>query len=536
MSAKRHPKRSVVGARIYAPSSPRQAGCSGPPNGLCCGVVQACKNDPAGNSVYTVLLDNGSLREYSEEAIANAGAELRAAGKAKMRHLQKVGAELTCRKIEINLNCNGKVAEMERQEPCRKSPTERPVVNGERRAQESRWLGWPEASERVPAPRPLGTVPEQKRPATSAHIPVPRQRKTSDKAHMDEVMAANVLTSLSTSPLVLSPPADITSLDQYSKMWSEGPAALSSCSSSGNWSWDAPSDRSTPSTPSPPLPGDIPKTLLPSAHSDDSVEETETAHFMFEDHPVPRKRKNSVKVMFKCMWKNCEKVLTTSSGIQRHVRTLHLGRNGDSDHSDGEEDFYYTEIDVNVDTLTDGLSSLTPTSPTSTVPPPFPPAEAPKSEQTAVKPEAQLITPLSQSAPTTLCHIRSDHAYQVSPLVVFPSFLQATAPGSIPDPPALHPTGAGFSVSWQPPPVLFRGITPCMAQIRAVGVMEKRLQAQHPTVIKTLTAATLSPKPATGTRKPRGEAKKCRKVYGMENRDMWCTACRWKKACQRFID
>lgn len=37
-------------------------------------------------------------------------------------------------------------------------------------------------------------------------------------------------------------------------------------------------------------------------------------------------------------------------------------------------------------------------------------------------------------------------------------------------------------------------------------------------------------------RKPRGEAKKCRKVYGMEKRDMWCTACRWKKACQRFND
>lgn len=37
-------------------------------------------------------------------------------------------------------------------------------------------------------------------------------------------------------------------------------------------------------------------------------------------------------------------------------------------------------------------------------------------------------------------------------------------------------------------------------------------------------------------RRPRGEAKKCRKVYGMEHREMWCTACRWKKACQRFLD
>uniref|UniRef100_T1JA62 DUF4772 domain-containing protein n=1 Tax=Strigamia maritima TaxID=126957 RepID=T1JA62_STRMM len=30
--------------------------------------------------------------------------------------------------------------------------------------------------------------------------------------------------------------------------------------------------------------------------------------------------------------------------------------------------------------------------------------------------------------------------------------------------------------------------------------------------------------------------RKCRKVYGMENRDMWCTQCKWKKACSRFSD
>ena len=37
-------------------------------------------------------------------------------------------------------------------------------------------------------------------------------------------------------------------------------------------------------------------------------------------------------------------------------------------------------------------------------------------------------------------------------------------------------------------------------------------------------------------RKLRGESKKCRKVYGMENRHLWCTQCRWKKACVRFSD
>ena len=32
----------------------------------------------------------------------------------------------------------------------------------------------------------------------------------------------------------------------------------------------------------------------------------------------------------------------------------------------------------------------------------------------------------------------------------------------------------------------------------------------------------------------RGEKRKCRKVYGMERRELWCTQCKWKKACSRF--
>ncbi|XP_059087378.1 zinc finger protein 704-like [Tigriopus californicus] len=34
-------------------------------------------------------------------------------------------------------------------------------------------------------------------------------------------------------------------------------------------------------------------------------------------------------------------------------------------------------------------------------------------------------------------------------------------------------------------------------------------------------------------RRPR-DGKKCRKVYGLEQRDLWCTQCKWKKACARF--
>lgn len=87
-------------------------------------------------------------------------------------------------------------------------------------------------------------------------------------------------------------------------------------------------------------------------------------------------------------------------------------RNGDSDYSDGEEDFYYSEIEVNMDTLSEGLSNLTPTSPTTSGPAPIFPVltcDASRSEPAHV-----IHTPLSQSAPSALCHIRTDHAYQVT--------------------------------------------------------------------------------------------------------------------------
>ncbi|GCB61453.1 zinc finger protein 704-like isoform X2 [Scyliorhinus torazame] len=504
MSSKRLTKKcKVVGTKVCAPSSAGEVRTSG--------VIQACKNDPAGSNVYTIMLDDGSLREYAEEEIFCI--DVKASGKGKSRYNQK-----------MLLNCKGGESALQEREgndvPLR-SPEPRGLTA--RRA-EDRYLenkcNRTHQVENEPAIRPLGSVSEHKRLLTSASIDVP-QRKPSEEADMDEVMAAAVLTSLSTSPLVRSPPSGTHILDNC-KVSKEGPtlsASYGSSTTSGNWSWDIPSDHSNPSTPSPPLPGDSSKPL--SGQSDDGIDEPEASHFLFEE-PAPRKRKNSMKVMFKCLWKNCGKVLSTSSGIQKHVRTLHLGHNGDSDHCDGEEDFYYSEIDVDVDSLTDGLSSLTPMSPTTTMPPAFPNVDSGCSDPALVKNEETLVTPLSQSAPTNLYHVRTDHAYQ------------ATAPMSIPVSSKFLPNGTGFSISLQSPPIIFKGSQDPLAQIRPISIVEKR-QISHPS-LKVHTSLVSSPKPGTGTRKPRGEGKKCRKVYGMENRDMWCTACRWKKACQRFVD
>uniref|UniRef100_A0A8C2T0Y4 SLC2A4 regulator n=1 Tax=Coturnix japonica TaxID=93934 RepID=A0A8C2T0Y4_COTJA len=281
-------------------------------------------------------------------------------------------------------------------------------------------------------------------------------RRLPGKAGIDEVMAAAVLTSLSSSPLGLGHPPAPPGPELGSGIWKETPAMSFSCSSSSNtsgeWSWDPPSDHSTPSTPSPPLSSHDPSAFLPTLAPDNGPEEPDSTHFMFGE-PTPRKRKNSTKVMFKCLWKSCGKVLSSSSGMQKHIRTAHLGRQADLEQSDGEEDFYYTELDVDVDSLTDGLSSLTPVSPTSSVPPAFPGPELPPFPS----PEPPLGSPRSPPPPPGLCHVHTDHAYQHTDIAL-----------------------------------------PC--------------------------------------RKPRGEAKKCRKVYGMENRELWCTACRWKKACQRFLD
>uniref|UniRef100_A0A4X1T9X6 C2H2-type domain-containing protein n=2 Tax=Sus scrofa TaxID=9823 RepID=A0A4X1T9X6_PIG len=195
-------------------------------------------------------------------------------------------------------------------------------------------------------------------PAPSAHIPVPAHRAPPGKARPDEVMAAAALTSLSTCPLLLGSPAVAFSTEPGLEPWKEalarplGSSSSSSSSGGGDWGWDLASDQSSPSTPSPPLP-------------------PEAAHFLFGE-PALRKRKSSLQVLFQCLWKRCGKVLSTASGMQRHIRLVHLGRQAEPEQSDGEEDFYYTELDVGVDSLTAGLSSLSPVSPSTCVPPAFP--------------------------------------------------------------------------------------------------------------------------------------------------------------------
>uniref|UniRef100_A0A8C6V4Y7 Zinc finger protein 395b n=1 Tax=Neogobius melanostomus TaxID=47308 RepID=A0A8C6V4Y7_9GOBI len=302
--------------------------------------------------------------------------------------------------------------------------------------------------------------------------PLVRPFRSPESVEMDEIMAAMVLTSLSCSPVVQSPPqTDPGPAVSSSSMDMEcGGGELSDSGSSGYWSWDH---------------GNVSPAPSPSVtEADSSPDEGLPMELEQGDELNAKKTKSTFRGVYKCLWPNCGKVLTSSVGIKRHIRVLHLGG---SEQSHREEDFYYTKISCeSVDTI--------------------PPAHRPRSNSSS-GPGHTKPSPLSQSAPSSFWQIHSEHLYQAcSPIQV------SVAPRS----PAAQP--------WAPS-------TMVKPRCRSVSVGEQWLQQNR------LQPISASPSRShCSFRSGRGEAKKCRKVYGVERKDQWCTACRWKKACQRFPD
>lgn len=154
-------------------------------------------------------------------------------------------------------------------------------------------------------------------------------------------------------------------------------------------------------------------------------------------------------------------------------------RNCDSDCSDGEEDFYYTEIKLNTDSVADGLSSLSPVSPSILPPPPpaslpslggaLPDSRGPQQPADTKEPHGGGSTPLSRSAPSALYLIHTDHAYQVDPE-------GAPAPSS-------RLSGMVSCKFRMPPPGHGSGVHPVQRQRQRLGLRQlhphQQLQLQH---------------------------------------------------------
>ncbi|XP_060908579.1 zinc finger protein 395b isoform X1 [Labrus mixtus] len=344
----------------------------------------------------------------------------------------------------------------------------------------------------------------------------PYSFRSPESVEMDEIMAAMVLTSLSCNPVVQSPPqTDPVTVGSSSSVDMEcGGGELSDSGSSGYWSWDHGNGSPAPS---------------PSVTEMDSSPD-EGLHMELEqgEELNAKKIKSSFRGVYKCLWPSCGKVLTSSVGIKRHIRVLHLGSG--SDQSQREEDFYFTKISCEtVDTgstpvplqpalvqaSSSHLSWASCGSPSASEPQ-ISPAYRPRSNSSSGPGQSQSST-LSQSAPSSFWQIHSEHLYQAcSPVQV--SVASKNPPGCQVWTPSASVSGHSNTPMIKP-------------RCRSVSVGEQWLQQNR------LQPISVSPsRNHCSFRKGRGEAKKCRKVYGVERKDQWCTACRWKKACQRFPD
>lgn len=176
-------KRSILGSRVYAPSP---TGDGAPVTG----VVQAVKQENrdvsavgARRSVYTVLMQDGSLKEFSEEEIA-----------AGFNHTAAKGPL----KSSLKQSSSNGAPESHKVEGGSLSPE----------AVEEQWVADGKRVGRDPDTRSVSLL-EQKRKVVSSSIDVPHARRSEEEVDMDKVTAAMVLTSLSTSPLVRSPPVKV---------------------------------------------------------------------------------------------------------------------------------------------------------------------------------------------------------------------------------------------------------------------------------------------------------------------------------------
>lgn len=183
------------------------------------------------------------------------------------------------------------------------------------------------------------------------------------------------------------------------------------------------------------------------------------------------------KIIYQCTFPGCREHRTEVEAIESHVRVEHLQRpeviDNDDEDRDHEEEFYYTEIELDgTDAPLKHLASLSLADHWDMARPPHEdPNRAKRAYNKYVVPHSTASL-LSKSLPT--------HSTINVPLTIAPSM---GSPGKV---------------------IL---ISPPMA--------------------------SSSPTGKSPARRPR-DGKKCRKVYGLEQRELWCTQCKWKKACARF--
>lgn len=347
----------------------------------------------------------------------------------------------------------------------------------------------------------LNISSEAKKPVSKA-IEVPRsdyvqisgsrKRRTSetlmdDEETMTECSAAMLLMRLSCSPHSTQLPAGGNSLPMFDHagrpVWPNLPSPVESSGSS--------SFRSA--TPSPPL---------SSSTGTSTADEGIVKDMVFEGRS--RSNSNKPKVVYQCTYPGCRIAAVKSiRAIESHVRKEHLGR-PENHPEDGEEEFYYTEVEI--------------------------PNTLPRTRA--------YTEPASQMANLSL----ADHLDMARPAHEDPEITVAVS-GFRNKMRSLSGTHAMTSANKSGSLLInqFQGsqtsLTTPITIAPSVGSPGKYILISPPGenghVSSSAPTNGSSMLKSPGHRRIR-EGKKCRKVYGLEQRDLWCTQCKWKKACARF--
>lgn len=449
LSLRRRPKNSLLGVHVCAPWKDGY---------FYSGVIEAVKSKPTGEHTYTILFEDDYIAEVDEGEIVGPGFNpvgVRAVKDGQRVFISFKGREVEARVVKTRLEFNEVLVQI----------LDRPDTVVAVRPEEMHLMKGEQFSESIHRIRTLDNS------SSNISCPVPCKMKAhgidsckgcskrQENVTRSEEMAALVLTALSISPV-------FKDMDQTAEANFGFPLTPDSGSEMAHF----------------PSPANSPARSSSPSHSHDFFDGPpspvdEGIGFEFQRLENTRKRKNStssnpnLKTLYKCTWPGCGKTLSTAPGIIRHVRTIHLGPKSsvEDGYSDGEEDFYFNEIDLDED---DDV---------------FP-------------------APLALSPTPTQSHFDMVKSPWSEPGVI-------TSPtyGSLQHPRFNWDVQALSRLPPTPPASKVSGKTSPPARIQT--------HASHHVV-----------------RKVRGESKKCRKVYGMENRHLWCTQCRWKKACVRFAD
>ncbi|XP_076437715.1 zinc finger protein 704-like [Babylonia areolata] len=520
--AKRLAKRSIIGTRVCALC--QQDGRYHP------GVIRAVAAEatPVTDDLYTVHFDDGFEANVTSKNIVGQGFQSGPSG--RLKHDQKVFITLNGREV------SGTVAHHDRR-------TEEVIITVRQGSKEESTIHCKVDEVRLLESRKSARLVDQatdyskladrhrtehRRRVVSHSIDVPnsafkqRQRHSSsgdaesngdnggdgeDVRMMDETIAAMVLTTLSVSPQSPSYNTQSTGYDSIR----EHSYVSSSVASSGFYSGQ--SERGDPSPPhlseSAPPSFDFPG--RPELSSDSDTRDSNASG--------TDKQQGSAGVKYRCTWRGCCSVFETTNGVERHIRRAHLDRDSDIELSDNEEEFYYEEIDEDelLDSVTESFAGMYTSSPPGDgLPMSFDTSSAFDHDYLR-KDETQAVCDAS-SAPSggTFRLSEMSKATNSIPITIPEGQIKRSLSWQV------HGPSSGSLVS---PPHRTPKPTP-----------QERLQQHHAQSPKSH-MLSMSPIRASGPhRKPRSEVRKCRKVYGMDNRDQWCTQCKWKKACTRFLD